>query len=71
MNKKLTGVVLDLFALIVWGMSSFMLFNGKIPFIWDGIAYYACGLIVFTADESTINVAVKKALGGLANKLNK
>jgi len=69
MNKKLTGIILDLFALCIWAFSSFMLFHKEIPFIWDGIAYYAAGLVVFTADESTINTAVRKLLGGLVNKV--
>lgn len=70
MNKKLTGLVLDLFALVIWGFSSMMLYEGKIPFIWEGIAYYTCGLIVFTAEESTISHAVKKVINALIGKIH-
>ena len=69
MNKKLTGIVLDIFAICIWGFSSVMLYHQQIPFIWDGVAYYGAGLVVFTADESTINTAVRKLLGGLVNKV--
>jgi hypothetical protein len=64
-NKKITAVILDIFAIVIWVLGSVLLYQGKIPFIWDGVAFYVAGLIVFVIEDSYINHAVKRLIQAL------
>lgn len=71
MNKKVTAIILDIFAIAIWVLGSVLLYQGRIPFIWDGVAYYAAGLVVFAIEDSYINHAVKKLIQALIGRVNK
>lgn len=71
MNKTITGLISDAFGIVVWGFSLLLLYQGKIPLIWDGIIYMVIGSVFFFVGESTLGPLLKKLLDGLINMVTK
>lgn len=67
MNKVITGIITDAFGLVIWGFSLVLLYQGKIQFIWEGVAYLVAGSIFFFLGESSITSLLKKLLNGFIN----
>ncbi len=71
MNEKITGIITDIFGLVIWGLALTLLYQGKIPLIWDGIGYMVVGSVFFFLGESTITNLLKKLLHGTINIFTK
>lgn len=67
--SKITGIVIDIVAIIIWALGTYKLHKGEISFVWEGISYYAAGLVVFVVEDSHINIAVKKVITTLIGRL--
>lgn len=71
MHEKITGIITDVFGLLIWGFALVLLYQGKIPLIWDGVLYMLVGSVFFFLGESTITTLLKKLLHGAINLFTK
>lgn len=57
---KLTGLIFDILGIILWVLTLVLLYQGKIVFIWDGLAMLITGTVFFSVGESFIVNTLKR-----------
>jgi hypothetical protein len=57
---KLTGLIFDILGIMLWVLTLVLLYQGKIVFIWDGLAMLITGTVFFAVGESFIVNTLKR-----------